>query len=454
MALRSVNPCTGEIMKTFPPHSAAVIDASIDAAHRALPVLKRMKPSERAECLRRTADLLESRKGEFARLMTLEMGKPIKSAREEILKSARACRFYGEEGIRLLADEPVATHAAHSYIRYDPLGVILAVMPWNFPFWQVLRCAAPALMAGNSVLLKHASSVPQCALAIHDLMSSCGLPEGSFQTLLIDASRVEGIIGDPRVRGITLTGSEPAGRSVAAAAGRMLKKTVMELGGSDPFIVLPGADLATAAQTAVRARIINNGQSCVAAKRFIVHNSVADEFYRLFIAGMSSLRIGDPMLEETELGPIASEDLLRILDDQVRRAEKDGARILLGGKRLEGRGSFYAPTVIADVPGSSPAYREEFFGPVALLFRVGSLGEAISLANDTPFGLGSSVWTQDPAEQERAIAELEAGLVFINGMVASDPRMPFGGVKASGYGRELGAAGLREFVNVKTVWVA
>jgi succinate-semialdehyde dehydrogenase/glutarate-semialdehyde dehydrogenase len=454
MSIASVNPFTGETVKTFTPVSNEEIDRAIARGLDAFRSRQKNTIRSRGELLLRAAGILDARKDEFAGLMTLEMGKPIRSAREEIVKCAWVCRYYAENGERLLADEPVATTASNSYITYQPLGLVLAVMPWNFPFWQVFRFAAPALMAGNAGLLKHASNVPQCALAIQDIFRSAGFPEGMFQTLLASASQVKRIIEDPGVSAVTLTGSEPAGSSVASIAGRMLKKTVMELGGSDPFIVLPGADIETAAATAVRARIVNNGQSCIAAKRFILHETIADEFTRRFIAGMQSLKIGDPMREETELGPIASEELLNQLDAQVKQLVNDGATVLLGGGRLPGKGSFYAPTVLTDIPRHSSVYQDEFFGPVALLFRVKSPEEAIALANDTPFGLGGSVWTNNQEEQRRCIDEIETGLVFVNAMVASDPRMPFGGVKRSGYGRELSAAGIREFVNIKTVWIA
>lgn len=454
MPIASVNPYTGETVKTFVPVSDNEIDRVIRQAREAFLAMRRLCFPSRSELLKCTAAILDTRKNEFASLMTIEMGKPIRAAREEIEKCAWVCRYYAENGERILADVPVATTAAYSYITYQPLGVILAVMPWNFPFWQVFRFAAPALMAGNTAILKHASNVPQCALAIEDIFRSAGFPNNSFRTILAGSSQVGKIIEDPRVNAVNLTGSEPAGSSVASIAGNMLKKTVMELGGSDPFIVMPDADIAKAAATAVRARIVNNGQSCIAAKRFIVHETIADEFTRRFIAGMQSLIIGDPMREETELGPIASEDLLNLLAGQVRQAVKDGATVLLGGNRLAGKGNFYAPTVLTNIPKHAAAYREEFFGPVALLFRVNSLEDAIGLANDTPFGLGSSVWTGKEDEQRQCIEELDAGLVFVNGMVASDPRLPFGGVKRSGYGRELGAAGITEFVNIKTVWIA
>jgi succinate-semialdehyde dehydrogenase/glutarate-semialdehyde dehydrogenase len=383
--------------------------------------------------------------------MTSEMGKPLKAARQEAAKCASACRYYAANAERLLADEPVETNAGLSYIRYQPIGPVLAIMPWNFPFWQVFRFAAPALMAGNVGLLKHASNVPQCALAIQEIFRQAGFPEGAFQTLLIGSAQVSRVLEDARIAAATLTGSEAAGGQVAAVAGRAIKKTVLELGGSDPFIVMPSADLPTAVATAVQARLVNNGQSCIAAKRFLVAEPVAEEFERRFVAAMKSVRVGDPMDEATELGPLASAEMLATLDDQVRRSVAAGARILTGGRRLFGPGCYYAPTVLADIPESAPAYSEELFGPVAALYRVRDAAQAIRLANATQFGLGASVWTNDSAERERFIDEIEAGMVFVNGMVVSDPRLPFGGVKHSGYGRELGVPGIREFVNIKTV---
>ncbi len=451
MVIRSVNPATGDILASFEPLSDDGLEDRLRRAEAAFGAWRRVSLAERALRIGRAAEVLEAEKESLGRLMTLEMGKPLRAAVEEAAKCAWACRYYAENAEAFLADEEVETGSGRSYIRYQPLGPILAVMPWNFPFWQVFRFAAPALTAGNVGLLKHASNVPQCALAIADVFRSAGFPEGAFQTLLIGTDQVSRVLGDPRVVAATLTGSELAGSAVAAEAGRRIKKTVLELGGSDPFIVMPSANLDEAVQTAVKARTINNGQSCIAAKRFIVAEPIAGEFERCFVSGMEALNVGDPLEETTDVGPLATADLVATLDDQVRRSVAAGARILSGGRRLERPGNYYAPTVLADIPPDSPAYRDELFGPVAALFRVADAGEAIRLANDTTFGLGSSAWTNDPAERARFVDELEAGLVFINGMVVSDPRLPFGGVKRSGYGRELSTYGIREFVNVKTV---
>ena len=453
MPIASINPATGETLRTFAPLTAAELERKLQAAadaflrHRSTPF------GERSARMLRAAEILESEKETFARLMVTEMGKPIQAARDEVAKSALGCRYYAERAEGFLADEEVATHAARSWVRYQPLGPVLAVMPWNFPFWQVFRFAAPALMAGNVGLLKHASNVPQCALAIEEIFRCAGFGEGVFQALLLENERVRGVIEDPRVAAVTLTGSTGAGAQVAAAAGKVIKKTVLELGGSDPFIVMPSADLELAVQTGVKARAINNGQSCIAAKRFIVHEAIADEFERGFIEGTRALVVGDPMDPATEVGPLATEAQVRTIADQVERSVRAGARLLAGGGRLRRPGFFFQPGVLAGIPPGSPAYTEEFFGPVALLFRVGSAEEAVRLANDSPFGLGASVWTRDEGERDRFVAEVEAGMVFVNAMVASDPRVPFGGVKQSGYGRELGPFGIREFVNVKTVWV-
>jgi succinate-semialdehyde dehydrogenase / glutarate-semialdehyde dehydrogenase len=384
-------------------------------------------------------------------LMTTEMGKTYRSAIEEAVKCAWVCRYYAENAERFLADEIVQTDASLSYVRYQPLGPVLAVMPWNFPFWQVFRFAAPALMAGNIGLLKHASNVPQCALRIEEIFLRAGFPEGAFQTLLIGAQKGDRILDDPRVMAATLTGSEDAGVQVATGAGRRLKKVVLELGGSDPFIVMPSANLEEAVATAVKARIVNNGQSCIAAKRFIVAEQIADEFERNFVKKMAGLKVGDPFDDSTDLGPLSTADGVATLDSDVQKTVKAGARILTGGKRLDRPGNYYPPTVLKDIPKDSPAYREELFGPVASMFRAKNLDDAIRIANDSRFGLGASAWTNDKRERERLINDIEAGMVFINRMVASDPRLPFGGVKKSGHGRELAVHGIREFTHVKTV---
>ena len=401
----------------------------------------------------RAAEILESEKHGLGKMMTIEMGKPLKAAISEAEKCALVCRYYAENAERHLADQTVETNAQRSFVRFQPLGPVLAVMPWNFPFWQVFRFAAPALMAGNVGLLKHASNVPQCALAIEDIFKRAGFPEGAFQALLVGSDKVEAILNDARVVAATLTGSEPAGSSVASIAGKQIKKTVLELGGSDPFIVMPSADLKEAVTTAVKARTINNGQSCIAAKRFIVAGAIYDQFERGFVDEMRALRVGDPLEENTDIGPLATPQIVNDLEEQVQKAVASGARVLTGGKRQERAGNFYEPTVLVDVDPSTPVSCEEIFGPVAMLFRVENIDEAIRLANATTFGLGSAAWTNDAREQQRFIDELEAGCVFINGMVASDPRLPFGGVKHSGYGRELAEFGIREFVNIKTVWI-
>jgi len=453
MPIASINPASGETLKTFDPLSETQIDEKLQRAAETFATYKRTSMADRAGWMLRAAEILEADKGDFARLMTIEMGKPIKGAVGEAEKCAWVCRYYAESAGQHLADKLIATDAEKSFVRFQPLGPVLAVMPWNFPFWQVFRFAAPALMAGNVGLLKHASNVPQCALAIEDIFQRAGFPVGAFQTLLVGSHTVERILEDRRIVAATLTGSEPAGRSVAGIAGKQIKKTVLELGGSDPFIVMPSANLDEAVTTAVKARTINNGQSCIAAKRFIIATEIYGEFERLFVERMKSLSIGDPLKESTDIGPLATAQILEDLDEQVKTSVASGAHILTGGKKLEGRGNFYEPTVLANIPKDSPAYCEELFGPVALLFRVNNIDEAIQLANGTSFGLGSAAWTNDQHEQDRFIDELEAGCVFINGMVASDPRLPFGGIKNSGYGRELGEFGIREFVNIKTVWV-
>ena len=451
--MQSLNPATGEIIAEFEELTDTELESRLARAASAFQRHRRTSFAERAERLERLAGLLESRAEEFGRLMTEEMGKPIAAAVAEARKCALACRYYVEHGERLLADEPVETDARRSFVRYLPLGPVLAVMPWNFPFWQVIRFAAPAVMAGNIALLKHASNVPRCALALEELFLEAGFEEGVFQTLLIGSSRVAGVIDDRRVRAVTLTGSTPAGSAVAERAGKRIKKAVLELGGSDPFVVLPTADLDTAVATAVQARVINNGQSCIAAKRFIVHEAVYDDFVDRFVERMAALRVGDPLDPETQVGPLATREIRDGVAEQVRETMAAGARALIGGEVPDGPGFFYPPTVLVDIPEGTPARDDEIFGPVASVFRVRDLDEAIALANDSPFGLGSSAWTNDPAEQERLIDEIEAGLTFINAMVASDPRLPFGGVKESGFGRELAGFGIQEFVNAKTIWV-
>ncbi|HEX9049680.1 MAG TPA: NAD-dependent succinate-semialdehyde dehydrogenase [Anaeromyxobacter sp.] len=449
--MTSVNPANGEVLGRFEEISDAELEARLARAAQTFRAWRRRPFAERAGLMRAAADVLERRKDRWARLMTLEMGKTLKSAVAEAEKCALACRFYAENAERFLADEEVRSSATRSYVRHLPLGPVLAVMPWNFPFWQVFRFAAPGLMAGNVGLLKHASNVPQCALAIEEVFRQAGFPDGCFQTLLVGSARVARIVEDDRVAAATLTGSEGAGAAVASAAGRVIKKTVLELGGSDPFVVMPSASFDAAVQTAVTARCINNGQSCIAAKRFIVHDRIYDRFEREMVARMGALRVGDPMDPATDVGPLATGAELEKLARQVDAAVRDGARLLCGGKAPGGKGFYYPPTVIAGIPRTSASYREEIFGPVAMLYRVRDLDEAIAVANDVPFGLGSSVWTNDPEERRRFVDDLEAGATFVNAMVASDPRLPFGGVKRSGYGRELARDGIREFVNVKTV---
>jgi succinate-semialdehyde dehydrogenase/glutarate-semialdehyde dehydrogenase len=456
MSIATIDPTTGETLRTFEPLDPAAIEAALASAAAAAVRWRRTPFAERAGVLSRAAAILDGESEAFGRLMTLEMGKLLRAGIDEAKKCAVGCRYYAENGARFLASDVVddaATAAAHERARvdYQPLGAVLAVMPWNFPFWQVLRFAAPALAAGNVALLKHASNVPQCALALAELFRRAGAPEGVFQTLLIGSDVVPRLIADPRVAAVTLTGSEAAGRSIAALAGQNLKKTVLELGGSDPFIVMPSADLDRAVMSAVQARVVNNGQSCIAAKRFIAADAIYDRFATRFVAAMGALRTGDPTAPATELGPLATASIRDELAAQVERSVAAGARLLTGGHRIDGPGFFYQPTVIADVPRAAPAYSEELFGPVASLYRVADAESAIRLANDTTFGLGACVWTRDRAEAERFAAEIDSGMVFVNGQVISDARFPFGGVKNSGHGRELGQIGIREFVNVKTV---
>jgi len=453
MGIASINPATGETLKTFEALTNDQIETKLQLAADTFKTHRRTSFEQRTEMMSKAADILESEKRQLGTIMTTEMGKPLKAAIAEAEKCALVCRYYAENAQKHLADQLVETNAAKSYVRFQPLGPVLAVMPWNFPFWQVFRFAAPALMAGNVGLLKHASNVPQCALAIEDVFRRAGFPEGTFQTLLIGSEAVEAILIDTRVVAATLTGSEPAGRSVAAASGKQIKKTVLELGGSDPFIVMPTANLDKAVETAVKARTINNGQSCIAAKRFIIAKDIYDEFSEKFVQDMQALKIGDPMEETTDIGPLATPQILNDLAEQVQKAIDSGARVLTGGHRPDRPGNFYEPTVLDNIDLSTPVSCEEIFGPVAMLFRADNLDEAISIANATSFGLGSAAWTNDTSEQSRFIDELDAGSVFINGMVASDPRLPFGGIKNSGYGRELAEFGIREFVNIKTVWI-
>src|SRR3981189_942218 len=453
MAIATTNPTTGEVVKSFEPRAAAQIEQKLQLAASAFRSHRRTSFADRATKMMRAAEILEKEKDECARLMTLEMGKPLKAAVAEALKCATGCRYYAENAEKFLADEIVETGAKRSFIRYLPIGPILAIMPWNFPFWQVFRFVAPALMAGNVGLLKHASNVPQCALKIEEIIRRAGFAEGVFQTLLIGSGPGDGILNAPPVVAATLTGSEQAGIQVGVSAAKRIKKVVLELGGSDPFIVMPSADLEAAVATAVEARIQNNGQSCIAAKRFIVSESIADEFQRKFVSRMEALQIGDPFDEKTQLGPLANAEAVTSLDADVQKSVAAGGGLLTGGHPLKRPGHFYPPTVLTDVPKNSPAYQEEFFGPVASIFRVTSIDQAIAIANDSRFGLGASAWTNDPEESERFVNELEAGMVFLNKMVASDPRVPFGGVKQSGHGRELSSHGIREFVNIKTVWV-
>jgi succinate-semialdehyde dehydrogenase/glutarate-semialdehyde dehydrogenase len=450
--IATINPATGEALREFPALSSDAIEEKVNRAWTTFHSYRHSPWPDRARALQKAAEILEAEKRELGALMTTEMGKTLGSAIAEAEKCALGCRYYAENGERLLADEHVQTNASRSFVRYQPLGTILAIMPWNFPFWQVFRFAAPALAAGNTGLLKHAPNVPQCALAISDILHRAGFPEGAFQTLLIEADQVEALLNDDRIVAATLTGSQRAGRSVAGASGSQIKKTVLELGGSDPFIVMPSADFEEAVTMAVKARVINNGQSCIAAKRFIVADGIYAAFEQRFVDRMKALKVGDPMAADTEVGPLATAKIRDDLHDQVQRAVAAGGRLLAGGRKIGGPGFYYEPTVLVDVPRSSPVFREEFFGPVAMLFRARDAQEAIELANDSPYGLGSSVWTRDASEQAKFEEGIEAGQVFVNAMVASDPRLPFGGVKRSGYGRELGVWGIREFVNIKTVW--
>lgn len=450
----SINPANGAMLREYPEHSDAELEQKLATAAKAFQQHHRTSFSERAHRMLRAAEILESEKRSLGELMTTEMGKTLTSAIAEAEKCALACRYYAEHAEQFLADEPYPVEKAEAYVKYQPLGPVLAIMPWNFPFWQVFRFVAPALMAGNVGVLKHASNVPGCALAIEDILRRAGFDEGVFQTLLIGSSRVAQVIEDARIRAVTLTGSDSAGSAVASQAGRAIKKTVLELGGSDPFIIMPSADLDHTVEIAVKARTINNGQSCIAAKRFIVHDAIYDRFVEQFVTRMESLTVGDPMDPNTDVGPLATAQIRDGLHKQVLATIAAGGRALSGAREIDGPGFYYAPTVLADIPHDSPAYRDELFGPVASVFRADDIDHAIHLANDHKYGLGSSAWTRDPAEQQLLIDGIEAGQVFINAMVASDPRVPFGGVKSSGYGRELSRVGIHEFVNIKTVWIS
>jgi succinate-semialdehyde dehydrogenase/glutarate-semialdehyde dehydrogenase len=449
--IATVNPATGAVVQAFEAHDGAFVDSTLARASSAAAAWRRMTPADRAPLLARVAKRLDAEQDALARLATLEMGKTLRSARDEVAKCAFACRHYAAEGPRMLAAEAHTAADFAGTVRYDPLGVVLAVMPWNFPYWQVIRAAAPAIIAGNAVVLKHASNVPQCALALERIFRDAGAPDGLFTTLLIPAAGVAGLIADPRVAAVTVTGSEAAGRNIAASAGHVTKKCVLELGGSDPFIVLADADVERAAQVAVTSRMLNNGQSCICAKRFIVDARVADAFEAAFVARVRTLTVGDPFDDATDVGPLATAQGVADIASQVDRTVRAGATLLVGGSTPQRPGWYFEPTVLRDVPRDSPAAREELFGPVAPIFRVNGVAEAIALANDTLLGLGSSVWTRDAALAEQCTSELDVGMVFVNAMAASDPRIPFGGVKGSGYGREVGVHGLREFVNVKTV---
>ncbi|MEW2304783.1 NADP-dependent succinic semialdehyde dehydrogenase [Streptomyces sp. NPDC006655] len=458
MPIATVNPANGETLETFEPMDEDELERRLELAEATFRTYRTSSFAERARLLHRAADLLDADRDDIARTMTTEMGKPLKQARAEAAKCAKAMRWYADHAEELLADEEPAetdvkeSGASRVRVRYRPLGPVLAVMPWNFPLWQVVRFAAPALMAGNVGLLKHASNVPGTALYLEDLFHRAGFPEGCFQTLLIGSGAVDDLLRDDRVKAATLTGSEPAGRAVAATAGEMIKKTVLELGGSDPFVVMPSADIDRAASVAVTARVQNNGQSCIAAKRFIVHTDVYDAFAERFVAGMRALTVGDPMDEGTDVGPLSSEQGRADLEELVEDAKRSGAEVLCGGERPDGPGWFYPPTVLAGIHRDMRIHREEAFGPVATLYRAGDLDEAVLIANDSPFGLSSNVWTRDDAEVDRFVRDLEAGGVFVNGMTASHPAFPFGGVKRSGYGRELSGHGIREFCNITTVW--
>ena len=454
MGIETINPATGDSIKIFEPHSKEEVDRKLNKAVDAYREHRLTSFESRAKRMRRAGEILIERKNELAKLMTTEMGKPMTAAIAEAEKCASACSYYADNAGQILAPREVKTSGGTARVYFQPIGPVLAVMPWNFPFWQVFRFVAPALMAGNVGLLKHSSNVPQCALAIEQVLLDAGFPEGVFQTLLVGSAEVAALIADTRISAVTLTGSEGAGRSVGEAAGRALKKTVLELGGSDPFIVMPSADIVAAAKTAVTARMINNGQSCIAAKRFIVHADIYDQFLSRFVESVRAVKVGDPMHPETELGPLATASIRDELAHQVEKSVSMGARVLCGGGKIDRAGFYFEPTVLADIPKKSPADDEELFGPVASVWKANDIDHAVEIANSSRFGLGASAWTEDADERERFIRDIQSGLVFINGMVASEPALPFGGVKDSGYGRELGDFGIMEFVNVKSVKLA
>jgi succinate-semialdehyde dehydrogenase/glutarate-semialdehyde dehydrogenase len=454
MPFATVNPTTGETARTYAPLTEAELEVKLERAASTFALQRKSSFAERSARMIAAAEILEGEQDRLAWLMTLEMGKPLRQARAEAVKCATVCRYYAERAEQFLADEALSGADENCFLRYEPLGPVLAIMPWNFPFWQVIRFAAPTLMAGNIGLLKHAENVPQCALALEELFLRAGFAEGCFQNLMIETETVESVISDRRVAAVTLTGSVHAGREVAACAGKHLKPVVLELGGSDPFLVLPSAPLAATVEQAVKARVQNNGQSCIAAKRFIVHAEIYDEFEKLFVEAFRNLHVGDPVLPKTDVGPLAQARAVDTLEQQVLAGVKAGGRILIGGRRRPGPGFFFEPTVLAGVPNDGPFPEEELFGPVALLYRAGDLNEALVMANHSPFGLGASIWTQDEGEQQRGIRELQAGQVFVNGIVASHSALPFGGIKHSGHGRELGALGIRAFMNAKSVRLA